>query len=84
MVHLRSTVRFIEFLQSVGNPKGGDRFCGVMAKGVDRRKDGALALRVKQGGGFVEKEKPSVAGQSAGNGQPLFLPSAEGMDGPGC
>ena len=53
MVHLRSAVRFIEFLQSVGNPKGGDRSCGVMAKRVDRRKDGALALRVKQSGGFV-------------------------------
>ena len=53
MVHLRSAVRFIEFLQSVGNPKGGDRSCGVMAKRVDRRKDGALALRVKQRGGFV-------------------------------
>ena len=84
MAHLRSTVRFIEFLPSVGNPKGGDRFCGVMAKAVDRRKDGALALRVKQGGGFVEKEKPSVAGEGAGDGKPLFLPSAEGMDGPGC
>jgi hypothetical protein len=53
MVHLRSAVRFIEFLQSVGNPKGGDWSCGVMAERVDRCKDGALALRVKQSGGFV-------------------------------
>jgi hypothetical protein len=53
MVHLRSAIGFIEFLQSMGNPKSGDRSCVVMAKGVDRRKDGALALRVKQSGGFV-------------------------------
>jgi hypothetical protein len=53
MVHLRSTVCFIEFLQSMGNPKGSDRSCRVMAKAADRGKDGALAVRVKQSGGFV-------------------------------
>ena len=53
MVHLCGAVGFIEFLQSMGNPKGGDWSGRVMAKGMDCRKDGALALRVKQSGGFV-------------------------------
>jgi hypothetical protein len=53
MVHLRCTVGLIEFLQSMGNPKGGDWSGRVMAKGMDCRKDGALALRIKQSGGFV-------------------------------
>jgi hypothetical protein len=84
MVHLRSTVGLIEFLQSMGNPKGGDWSCRVMAKGVDLPK-GRRAGFAGQAERWVRlKEKSSVAGQGARDGQPLFLPTAEGMDGSGC
>ena len=54
LAHLSGAIGLIEFVQSMGNPKGGYGACWVMAQVVNGRKNGALAFRVEQSGGFVQ------------------------------
>ena len=55
---------------------------GAALELVHQLKGCALALGVEQGGGFIQQQQLGFAGQGAGDGEPLLLAAAEGVDRP--
>ena len=80
-LHLSSSIGEGQFLESMGDPECSERLLRPSAKGLHRLQHRSLAFGVQKRRGLVEKEQACITCQGSRNGQSLFLPSAEGMDG---
>ena len=81
-LHQGGPVTALQFLQPVGDPQGRKRRLRLVAEAPHQIQHGLLAGWIEQGRGLIEQHQAGAAGQGTGNGQPLFLAAAEGVDRP--
>ena len=77
--HAGGALAALEFLKAMGDPEGRERRLAAEAEAADQAEHLLLADGIEQGRGLIQQQQRGLAGQGAGNRQPLLLAAAEGV-----